>query len=250
MLRSGRSAKDMHDGSVYLLVTTAMGTALLHTLIPDHWLPFVLVGRARKWNAGTTALVSGLAALVHTALSITLGLLALGIGLTAGEIVGETLERAGAALLMAFGLAYAAWAWRKGGHFHPGGKLLHARDGEKECPGKEGHGNPEHLHYHADQGMIRDKPGWSAMGLAVIVGMNPCVIVLPVMLASASRGAAVLWLVVSAYVVPSVLLMIGLSVIGVAGGRRIPVPGAARYMEAASGLLIAALGAAFLFFGE
>ena len=36
-----------------------------------------------------------------------------------------------------------------------------------------------------------------------------------------------------------------LSVLGVVGGRRTPVPGAARYMEAASGLLIALLGVAF-----
>jgi len=34
-------------------------------------------------------------------------------------------------------------------------------------------------------------------------------------------------------------------VAGVAGARSIPVPGAARYMEAVSGLLIAAVGAAF-----
>ena len=235
----------MHESTVYLLLTTAAGTALLHTLIPDHWLPFVLIGRSRKWSAGTTALVSGVSALIHAALSVALGLVALGIGLTAGQIVGETLERAGALLLILFGLVYAGWAWRKGGHFHPGGKLLHAGEGGEGCAGREGHGHPDHLHYHADDGLIRGRPGWSALGLALIVGLNPCVLILPVMLASASRGAAVFWLVVGAYIVPTVLLMVGLSVLGVAGGRRIPVPGAARYMEAASGLLIALLGAAF-----
>ena len=30
-----------------LLLLTAAATAAFHTLIPDHWLPFVLVGRAR-----------------------------------------------------------------------------------------------------------------------------------------------------------------------------------------------------------
>lgn len=237
----------MHESTVYFLLSTAAGTALLHTLIPDHWLPFVLIGRARKWSAGATALVSGVSALIHAALSIALGLVALGIGLTAGEIIGETLERAGAVLLVLFGLAYAAWAWRKGGHFHPGGGLLHSHEASAACAGGEGHAHPEHLHYHADDDLIRGKPGWSAMGLALIVGLNPCVLVLPIMLASANKGAMVLWLVVAAYIVPTVLLMVGLSVLGVAGGRRIPVPGAARYMEAASGLLIAVLGVAFWF---
>jgi len=237
----------VHQSTVYFLLTTAAGTALLHTLIPDHWLPFVLIGRARKWSAGTTALVSGLSALIHVALSIALGLVAVGVGLTAGELIGQTLERAGGALLVLFGLVYAGWAWRKGGHFHPGGKLFHSHDGGNGCAGGEGHDNPEHLHYHADEGLIRGRPGWSALGLAFIVGMNPCVLFLPVMFAAASQGATVLWMVVGAYVAPTVALMVGLSVLGVAGGRRVPVPGAARYMEAASGLLIAILGIAFWF---
>jgi hypothetical protein len=40
--------------------------------------------------------------------------------------------------------------------------------------------------------------------------------------------------------------MVGLSVAGVVGTRRIPVPPVARHMETASGLLIAICGAVFL----
>jgi len=50
------------DASQYALLTTAMATGLLHTLIPDHWLPFVLIGRAKNWSVRTTLAVSGLAA--------------------------------------------------------------------------------------------------------------------------------------------------------------------------------------------
>ena len=138
-----------------MLLTTAGATALLHTLIPDHWLPFVLIGRARGWSGGTTGLVSGISALIHVSLSIVLGLATLGIGLGAAEVVGESLERAGAVLLILFGLIYAWWAWRKGGHFHPGGSLLHSHDAHDSCAGSEGDGNPEHLHYHADDTLIR-----------------------------------------------------------------------------------------------
>jgi hypothetical protein len=41
--------------------------------------------------------------------------------------------------------------------------------------------------------------------------------------------------------------MVGLSVAGVAGAMRFAIPGAARYMEAASGLVIAAAGLLLLF---
>jgi nickel/cobalt exporter len=236
------------ETTAYVLLVTACGTALLHTFIPDHWLPFVLIGRARAWSGRTTALVSGFSALIHVALSICLGLITLRIGLSAAEAVGESMHRAGAGLLILFGLAYAGWAWRKGGHFHPGGKLLHSREQGGTCDGSEGHGNPEHLHYHADEGLIRGRPGWSAFWLALIVGANPCILVLPVMLATVGKGRFVFWLVVAAYSLPAIILTVGLSVLGVVGGRRFHVPIAAKHMEMMSGLLIALLGVAFWLF--
>jgi ABC-type nickel/cobalt efflux system permease component RcnA len=230
-----------------MLLATAGAAALLHTLIPDHWLPFVLVGRARSWSGMTTAAVSGFSAVVHVVTSVALGLAALGIGMTAAEAIGETLHHVGAALLVLFGLAYALWAWRKGGHFHPGGNLLHRRGEEQPCTGQEGDSHPEHLHYHADGHLIGGHAGWSGFWLAVIVGANPCILVLPIMVATAGRGAPLFWLVVATYGAATAVLIVGLSVLGVAAGRRLRLPVAARYMEAASGLLIALLGLFFWF---
>jgi len=238
----------LSDATVYALVTTAALTALIHTLIPDHWLPFVLIGRAQGWTTATVVGVSGLSAMIHTVLSVALALLALAVGMTAAEAIGETLERAGGWLLIVFGVAYAVWAWRKGGHFHPGGALLHADDAQS-CNGAEGDGNPDHLHYHADDELIRGRR-WGTLGLAVIVGVNPCVLIMPVLLSSTAQGATVVALVTAAYVVPTVALMIGLSVLGVRAGWWARLPGAARHMEMASGLLIAALGGFFALFGH
>jgi len=234
----------MGEATTYALLSTAAATALLHTLIPDHWLPFVLIGRARGWSATTVAAASGLAALIHAGLSVLLGLVAVWIGLAAVQVVGETLETVGAGLLILLGLGYAAFAWTKGGHFHPGGSLLHAGGGATGCNGTEGHSHPQHLHYHADDGLIGGRSGWGAWGLALIVGINPCVLVLPIMFAGVARGAGTVALVAVAYAVPSAVLMVGLSVIGVTVGWRVRLPWVARYAEMGSGLLIAALGAA------
>jgi nickel/cobalt exporter len=229
-----------------LLLLTAAATAAFHTLIPDHWLPFVLVGRARGWSTHTTAAVSGFSAFVHTLLSIALGLIALGLGQTAASAIGERLERGSGLLLVVFGTAYALWAWRKGGHFHPGGALLHARDEVRRCDGQEGPADSAHLHYHADDAWIRKDAGKGAMALAMIVGLNPCILLLPIMVATAEQGAGALALVTLAYSVTTIALMVGLSVAGVAGTRRLPVPAVARHMESASGLLIALCGVLFL----
>jgi ABC-type nickel/cobalt efflux system permease component RcnA len=229
-----------------LLLVTAAATAAFHTLIPDHWLPFVLVGRARGWSGRTTAAVSGLSAMVHTMLSLALGLAALTLGQTVAGAVGERLERGSGILLVVFGTAYALWAWRKGGHFHPGGALFHARDEGDHCDGHEGPVSVDHLHYHADDAWIGKEAGKGAVPLALIVGLNPCVLVLPIMVATADQGAGALALVTMAYSITTIALMVGLSVAGVVGARRIPVPAVARHMETASGLLIAAVGLVFL----
>jgi ABC-type nickel/cobalt efflux system permease component RcnA len=229
-----------------LLLVTAAATAAFHTLIPDHWLPFVLVGRARGWSGRTTAAVSGLSALVHTILSLALGLAALTLEQSVARVVGERLERGSGILLVVFGTAYALWAWRKGGHFHPGGALFHARDEGDHCDGHEGPVSVDHLHYHADDAWIGKEAGKGAVPLALIVGLNPCVLVLPIMVATADQGAGALALVTMAYSITTIALMVGLSVAGVVGARRIPVPAVARHMETASGLLIAAVGLVFL----
>ncbi len=237
----------MTDATLSALVVTSVTTALFHTLIPDHWLPFVLIGRVRGWTARRTALVSGLSAAIHVGLSILIALLALRLGLAAADAVGRTLEWAGGLMLIVFGLVYAGWAWRKGGHFHPGGALLHGR-AHGACAGEEGHAHPQHLHYHADDGLIRDRPGWRGWTLALVIGANPCVLLIPLALVAETRATSALAWVIAAYAVPTVSLMVGLSVLGVTWGRRIRLPGAARHMEAASGLLIAALGVALWLF--
>jgi ABC-type nickel/cobalt efflux system permease component RcnA len=228
-----------------MLLGTALATALFHTLIPDHWLPFVLIGRARSWSVPTTAMISGLSAVIHAALSVLLGLLAMAIGLAWAQSVGESLATASAVMLIAFGIGYALWAWRKGGHFHPGGRLLHDHDNTRGCAGEEG-AHPQHLHYHADEELIHGTDRRGGLYLAVIIGLNPCVLILPVLLSSAERGLGAVAQVTFVYVVTTSVLMVGLSVLGVAGTRRMPVPGIARYMEAGSGLLIALTGAVLL----
>jgi ABC-type nickel/cobalt efflux system permease component RcnA len=227
------------------MAVSAVATAVFHILVPDHWLPFVLIGRARHWGIRRTATVSGVSALIHVALSIVLGIVTLAVGRQITEWIGHGLERASGVLLIAFGAGYALWAWRKGGHFHPGGARLHRDVASEACDGEEGPGDATHLHYHADDAWIRGEGGKSEWVLAGIVGLNPCILLLPLLLAVAEHGALAVTAVTLAYALPTVFLMVGLSVVGVAAARMLPVPGIARYMEALSGVLIALTGVAF-----
>jgi putative Mn2+ efflux pump MntP len=235
------------DAQNLSLLATAIGTAVLHTAIPDHWLPFVLIGRSRDWSVWRTARLTALAGIIHLVVSFGLAILALSLGKAVGSRLGEGLEQAAGPLLIAFGVIYAIWSWRKGGHFHPGGSLLHGKDGG--CDGHEGDLNDEHLHYHADEGLIRDRSRWSGIWLAFLVGLNPCVLIVPVAIGAAPYGTATVAAVFAAYGVASLVLMVGLAAIGTRLTQLL-VPGIARHMEWASGLLIALLGVVIWFYGH
>ncbi len=232
------------------VIGAAALTGIAHSLIPDHWLPFVLIGRARGWPLRMVATISGLSGLVHAAISVLVGVIAVAAGSGAASALGENLEHVGALALIALGLGYSVWAWRKGGHFHPGGARFHPPDASRECEGAEGHSNPEHLHYHADDGLIRGPGRWGLFGLALLVGLNPCVLMAPILLAGATIDRMAAVLAALAYSVTAITMTVGLSVLGVGATRGMWVPAAARYMEAGSGLLIAGLGALFLIVGH
>jgi sulfite exporter TauE/SafE len=103
----------------------------------------------------------------------------------------------------------------------------------------------DHLHYHADDAWIGKEAGKGAVPLALIVGLNPCVLVLPIMVATAEQGPGAVALVTLAYSVTTIALMVGLSVAGVAGTR---VSRARRRAPHGNGerILIARCGRVFL----
>ncbi|MDP6942943.1 MAG: hypothetical protein QF464_02240, partial [Myxococcota bacterium] len=116
----------MTDTSLQLLVTTALTIGVVHTLVGvDHTLPFIALGRARRWSLKKVLTVTALCGLAHVATSVVLG----GVGIAAGlalDAMGWHQAIRGhlaAWLLIGFGLAYAAWSMvqttRRREHSHP-----------------------------------------------------------------------------------------------------------------------------------
>ena len=47
------------DGSLALLSVTAISIGFLHTLLgPDHYLPFIVLGEAKKWTLRKTMVIT------------------------------------------------------------------------------------------------------------------------------------------------------------------------------------------------
>lgn len=101
------------------LLAAAVSVSVAHAALPSHWLPFVLVGRARGWGAARTLGVAALAATLHVASTVLFGFAAAAGAYLAAERVGAWTERAIGVLLVVFGLWLAIRRPHAHGHDHP-----------------------------------------------------------------------------------------------------------------------------------
>jgi nickel/cobalt exporter len=56
-----------------VLALAAVTVGSLHSLAPDHWVPFAALARAERWSTGRTAWVTLLCGLGHVTVSVLLG---------------------------------------------------------------------------------------------------------------------------------------------------------------------------------
>jgi Na+/melibiose symporter-like transporter len=80
--------------------------AIVHALIPNHWLPLVAVAKAERWKQRDVTSVTFLAALAHVTGTVILGLVLGFIGKELQEEYGKIIHVVSAVLLIVFGLIY------------------------------------------------------------------------------------------------------------------------------------------------
>ena len=208
----------MTEGVFGTLVLTAATVGSLHSIAPDHWVPFAAVARARGWSASRTARVTLLCGFGHVTVSVLMGLLGLGLGLSVLEVFGRRLETLAGVLLVAFGLVYGSWGLRR-------------------ALGRRVHGHP-HAHYDH----VHDPSRITAWALFLLFSADPCVAVIPLILAAAPLGAAKVVALVVVYEAATLGAMIALVLPARAGVQVIRAGWLDRYGDAAAGALIAAVG--------
>lgn len=173
---------------IVALALTAATIGVVHTAIgPDHYLPFVMLSRARDWGARKTALITLACGTVHVAGSVLLGLVgvAAGIMLKRLEWIESFRGDLAAWSLLAFGLCYLVWGARKAArdrshehwHTHADG-VVHSH----------GHTHRRaHAHVHAE----RAGSGVTPWALFLVFAFGPCEALIPVLMypAAASNAA-------------------------------------------------------------
>ncbi len=215
-----------NEGIFWALAGTAAAVGALHSIAPDHWVPFMAVGRARGWSAARTAQVTLLCGFAHVSVSVLLGLLALRLGQGILEAFGTRLESVAGILLIGFGLAYGVWGLRRA----LAGKL---------------HG---HTHPHFDH--VHDPSRATVAGLVLLFSVDPCVRLIPIILAAAPLGWPRLVALILIYEVATLGTMVGIVLAARSGAvKGLQAPWLDRLGDALAGGLIVVTGLAVAVLG-
>jgi nickel/cobalt transporter (NicO) family protein len=172
------------DNSILLLSATALSVGFLHTILgPDHYLPFIVLSQAKKWNVRKTMIITFLCGLGHVGSSVLLGFIGIAVGISLNRLVAVESFRGNIAgwLFIAFGLVYMIISIRNlyrkhrhsHSHFHLGGNL-HEHEHDH---------NEQHIHVHET-----DTVSTTPWILFLIFIFGPCEPLIPLVMYPASKN--------------------------------------------------------------
>lgn len=223
-----------------LLTLNAVAIAFIHTAIgPDHYLPFIVMAKARQWSFAKTTGITFACGVGHVASSVLLGMTgyAIGANLDRLEWIESFRGEIAAWALITFGALYAAWGlWRlnrKGadGHTHDHLVRLHSSD---------------HVHDPKTGAEISLTP-WILFAIFVF---GPCEPLIPLFIyPAATSGWTGAWLVAAAFSVVTIVTMLVIVLGAHSGLRWLPTQRFARYNHVIAGGTIALTGGAIQAFG-
>ena len=230
-----------------VLAMTAASLGFLHTLFgPDHYLPFVVMSKARGWTRSRTLGITALCGLGHVLSSVLLGAVGIAAGLAVSRMEGIEGVRGDLAAwaLIAVGFVYAAWglkqAFRDRPHAH-----AHAHAGGVEHEHVHNH-HQAHTHPHLGK-HATDVTPWV---LFTVFVLGPCEPLIPLLMVPAAQqsmfGVAVVTAIFSA---TTILTMLGTVSLGLAGVDHLPMGQLERFSHAIAGTTIGLCGVGIVFLG-
>lgn len=232
---------------LYLLAVTAASIGFIHTVAgPDHYIPFIVMAKARKWSMAKTTWITFLCGLGHIGSSVILGLIGVALGIAVSRLEGLESFRGNIAgwALIAFGLVYLAWGIRRAVRNRPHQHLHFHKDGNKHAH-THTHSD-EHAHVHDQEQKVNLTP-WI---LFTIFVFGPCEPLIPIVIYPAARhSTAGLIMVTAAFGSVTILTMLGIVLVSSFGINLLPMGKLERYSHALAGGTILLCGVAIQFLG-
>ncbi|MCF7859378.1 MAG: sulfite exporter TauE/SafE family protein [Candidatus Cloacimonetes bacterium] len=234
------------NNEITLLALTAASIGFFHTLLgPDHYLPFIVMSKARKWPLVKTMSITFLCGIGHVLGSVILGIIGVSIGLAIHRIeVFESLRGNLAGwILMSFGLVYMIWGIRNTKrnkqhyhlHQHPEGiKHEHKHDHQNE-------------HSHAHNSSQKNITPWV---LFTVFVLGPCEPLIPILMYPAAQasifGLIFITVIFAVVTISTMMLVVYLASLGL---QLIIFKKLEKYAHALAGGFILLSGGAINFLG-
>lgn len=158
----------MSDFSILPILLTGLFIAILHAMIPTHWLPFVMASRAQKWTWSKTQSILLIAGLGHVIMTTFLGSILFVVGLGVFHRLENYFLSVAASAVALYG-CYLIFQYKKG-HKHT------------HCDHQDNH------HHHTSELQKTSRDGWAILSLLSMLTFSPCESFLPVYLTSARFG--------------------------------------------------------------
>jgi ABC-type nickel/cobalt efflux system permease component RcnA len=230
----------------YILLFAAVVAAFTHTLLgPDHYLPFIVMSKARNWSLKRTLFTTLGCGIGHVGSSIAIGLAGVGIGygitrIEAFETIRGSLS--GWAFFL-FGFTYMVWGIFKAVKNKPHTHVHFHEDGATHEHQHSHH--QEHVHVHR-----KESKTLTPWALFIIFVLGPCEILIPLVMEPAIRhdinGIIAVSLLFSAITIATMCAAV---TVGYYGLKILPTRNIDRYMHAIAGATICLSGFAILFLG-
>ncbi len=230
-----------------VLIVAAASIGFFHTILgPDHYLPFIVMRKARGWSLAKTLAITAACGLGHVASSVVLGAIGIALGLAVSELESVESVRGDIAAwaLIFFGLAYASWGFRQATRSAPHEHVHNHPDGDAHVH-THNHASG-HAHVH-DAGKGASITPWV---LFTIFVLGPCEPLIPMLMYPAAMGS--MWGVAAVAAVYGIATLITMEIIVIVAGHgveRIPFGRLERYAHALAGLAILLSGLAIAFLG-
>lgn len=248
----------MPDHSGALLILTVAVVGVLHTIVPDHWAPIVVIARQQGWSIVRTARSAALAGLGHVTTTLLLGALLWIVGAALAARYAHLVSRASALALIAFGvwIAFSGWKEAHGvsnGHERGHSKFGHAHlhrhvDGVEHVHWHEHHEEAWHVEdggvaiAHTHEHILAGRTA-----LLLILGSSPMVEGIPAFLGASTKGPALLAIMAGVFALATVATYVVMCAVGLRSLQRASFGPLERYGEVISGLFVAAVGIYALF---
>ncbi len=252
---------------INILFLSTLSIGFIHTIVgPDHYLPFILMAKARQWKIKQTMLITFLCGIGHVLGSVLLGVVGIvfGVALQRLEIIEGYRGDIASWMLIAFGIAYGAWGLRLGlrsiehkhGHNH---EQDHEQDQEENHKNEHEHRHEkgisimhQHTHHHLGRHahVHGDPKSITPWALFVIFVLGPCEPLIPLLMYPAAKGnwLDVAW-VATGFGIVTIATMMGMVVLLTKSMMQLKMEFWERYMHALAGFIIALSGLAIKLFG-